>query len=558
MSQDDSSAATSSTATAERTNRRDSGKSKTPLIIGVVLALVAALVAFFLLNGDDEGENSANCVTDEVSLAVAPAMKDLLGKAVKDVEAEEECITFKVSEGTVKDVVAILNDPDGKMPDLWVPDSPTWQGQLTAAGWSGTPIVDVIAQTPVGLVSGPAAKPPASWTESLESGRLAMADPSAEGASALALLAPFAEMKQTGKDATQLKEMAVPLAQAFGERTVDGEDTSTDLSTISATSTQLVPVTEQAFLKARRGNDQLTLVAPKSGVPMMQFPIIDVNKGSGDLIGGARSDHGARAGRALAHWFSSSEGQEAVVEAEFRPAGARELEGVGMGQSKVLPRVPPKVTDEALRNWRVTSVPSSLLAVMDLSASMRNPIGDTTRIKMATDAAYVALDVLPDHARVGSWGFSKKRGKGGRSWQEMMPLTRLDEDVNGTPFRELLRADTLKLPSRVRGGTGVLDTLLAAYTSAQEQWDPAYFNAVVVFTDGASDDTSNLTIERLLENLRTARDPSRPVKVVIIGISEDADTPEMQQIADATGGQYFLVTKPDDILGVLYSALQNR
>lgn len=556
MSHDDSNMPASESAATP--DHQASKGSRTPLIIGVALALVVGVLAFMFLGGGGDEDAAANCVKDEVLLTTAPATKSLVEQAVKSVEADEPCIDYKVSEGTVKDVVATLNDPDGTMPELWVPDSPTWKGQLAAAGWGGSPIAEVIAQTPVGLVSGPAAKAPGSWTEALQSGRLAMADPSAEGASALALLAPFAEMKRTGQSSDGIKEMTVPAAQSFGERTVEGQDTSTDLATIGATSTQLVPVTEQAYLAARRGNDQLTLVAPATGVPMLQYPIIDVNKGSSDILAGARDDRSARAGRALSHWFTSNAGKQAIAEAEFRSVDATELEGVGLGKSKVLPTVAQETADDALRNWRVFSIPSSLLAVTDLSASMRSPIGDTTRIGMTSNAANVALDVLPDHARVGSWGFSKNRGAGGRSWEEYMPMTRLDADYNGQAFRDALRADVGKMTSRVKGGTGVFDTLLAAFKHAQEQWDPAYFNAVVIFTDGASDDTSNITIDRLLENLKTARDPSRPVKVIIIGISQDADTPEMLQIANATGGQYFLVTKPDDILGVLAQSLLNR
>jgi Mg-chelatase subunit ChlD len=552
MSPDDS----KTSASASAATKGKASANRTPLIIGVVLALVVAGLAFFFLRGGDD-PNASNCVIDEVLLTTAPATKGIVEKAVAAVEKDEDCIDFKVSEGTVKDVVATLNNPDGVMPEIWVPDSPTWKGQLAAAGWSGTPIAEVIAQTPVGLVSGPAATPPASWTEAIRNGRVSLADPSAEGASALALLAPHAEKKQTGEDIDSINRMMVPIAQAFGERAVAGQDNMSDLSTIGATSTELVPVTEQAYLQARRGNEQLTMVAPKSGVPMLKYPIVSVKKGGGD-VGGGRNDLSARAGRALAHWFTSSEGRQAIAEAEFRAPDAASLEGVGLGEAKSLPDVPQKETDEALRAWRVASVPSSILAVIDLSGSMKLPIGNTTRIKLATGAAATALDVLPDQARIGSWGFSKNRGGDGRGWEQYFDLTRLDADHEGQVFREVLRADTIEMAKRVRGGTAVYDTLLAAFKHAQDKWDPAYFNAVVLFTDGASDDTSGMSVDRLLENLKTARDPRKPVKVVIIGISQDADTPEMVQIATATGGRYYLVETPDDILKVLNQALMDR
>ena len=88
----------------------------------------------------------------------------------------------------------------------------------------------------------------------------------------------------------------MPVAQTYGERAVAGSANETDLTTISATSTQLVPATEQAYLAARRSNDQLNLVAPRTGVPMLQYPLIDVNRGSKDILA-TGGDLSARVGR---------------------------------------------------------------------------------------------------------------------------------------------------------------------------------------------------------------------------------------------------------------------
>ena len=85
-----------------------------------------------------------------------------------------------------------------------------------------------------------------------------------------------------------------------------------------------------------------------------------------------------------------------------------------------------KTTDDTLRQWRVLSVPSSILAVVDLSGSMKTAIGDTTRIQLAVTASQVALDAFPAQARIGIWGFSKNRGEGGASYEEYATLDRLD------------------------------------------------------------------------------------------------------------------------------------
>ncbi len=555
MSQDDSTAPESADAPGDPGRRLPN----TWALVGLALALLIGVVGFFVLGGDGDDSASADCISEVVTLTTAPVMEDLVAEAVKDVNADEPCIDIQVTAGTVKDVVALLADPNAELPELWIPDSPTWKGQLTAAGWTGTPVADVVAQTPVGLIGGPASKAPASWAAALDGGNLAMADPSAEGASALALLAPYAEMKKTGETAQSIEQKTVPVAQTYGERAVAGTANETDLSTITASSTQLVPATEQAYLAARRSNDQLTLVAPRTGVPMLQYPMIDVNRGTKDILASG-GDLSARVGRALTRWFTSSAGVEAIAAAELRgPDGAALPNDIGLGSAHVLDTVPQKTTDDTLRQWRVLSVPSSILAVVDLSGSMKLAIGDTTRIGLAVQASQVALDAFPAQARIGIWGFSKNRGENGASWEEYATLDRLDADAGAAGTHgDVVREEAAKLVDRVKGGTGVMDTTLAAYKYAQEKWDPAWFNSVVIFTDGASDDSSSLSLESLVNQLKSIRDPAKPVKVIIIGISQDADTGELDQIAAATGGKNYLVNNPNEILGVLAQALLNR
>ncbi len=94
-----------------------------------------------------------------------------------------------------------------------------------------------------------------------------------------------------------------------------------------------------------------------------------------------------------------------------------------------------------------------------------------------------------------------------------------------------------------------MDTTLAAYKYAQEKWDPAWFNSVVIFTDGAADDTSSLSLDSLVNQLKTLRDPAKPVKVIIIGSRRTSDTGELDEIATATGGQKYVVNNPNEILG---------
>ena len=63
---------------------------------------------------------------------------------------------------------------------------------------------------------------------------------------------------------------------------------------------------------------------------------------------------------------------------------------------------------------------------------------------------------------------------------------------------------------------------------------------------------------RLLTRLRELRDPDRPVRIVGIAISGDADLSALQRMATATGGDAYLAAQPEDILGVFAQAVLSR
>ena len=79
------------------------------------------------------------------------------------------------------------------LPDLWLPESPAWQIVLRDADLSGKVIVPSLATTPVGLASGAEGRVPATWLDVLQSPQLVKMDPRANGASAIAMVAPFSE-----------------------------------------------------------------------------------------------------------------------------------------------------------------------------------------------------------------------------------------------------------------------------------------------------------------------------------------------------------------------------
>jgi hypothetical protein len=331
-------------------------------------------------------------------------------------------------------------------------------------------------------------------------------------------------MGKTGIDDEDLKAFVAKVAGDYAVRAVTvGVEDGYDLSTITQHSMQVVPITEQAYLQA--GGTQAQFWAPRTGAPMLDFPLLAITRAGSTPPGAV-----GRGGRAIAHWFNSNEGREAIAEAYLRDATGAALPGAGLGKFAQLPTPAPDAIVTAFSEWSIAAVPSSVLTVYDLSASMRDDLGGKSRIGVAVETGMLSLDVLPTY-------------------------TRIDARVGNETHGDILRRESIKLVEKARGGTKLFNTVEAAYETAIEAYNPAYNNSVVIFTDGGADDCSTIDLAELVERLKKLRDPDRPVHFVMIGISQEADSEVLNSIAQATGGSSFIVNKADDMIPVLASAL---
>jgi hypothetical protein len=289
-------------------------------------------------------------------------------------------------------------------------------------------------------------------------------------------------------------------------------------------SKRLIPVTEQDFLIAQRGNTALTWTTPGAGAAVLSFPLVQPDGGSGGIsVGSDALDVAGRTGEKIAAWFTSKEGIAAIAGEKLRgPDGAPLPDGESVSAPNLLPAAERSQVDLTMKSWGIITVPSSVLAVIDASSSMDTVEGTSTRIGLAVGAAVTALDAFPEHARIGLWVFSINQGGDGQDWREMAALRRLDAPT------------------------------------ATCEYNPAYYNSVVLMTDGANDDPGSISLAQLLSELQALHDTDRPVRIIPVGISTDADMESLHQIADATGGQAYEARDPQDILKVLASGLLSR
>jgi len=214
-------------------------------------------------------------------------------------------------------------------------------------------------------------------------------------------------------------------------------------------------------------------------------------------------------------------------------------------------QLPPATElDALLATWTGVNRSARLLAVIDVSGSMnaRVPGTNLTRIDATAQAAQQGMGLFKDTTDIGLWVFSTNLD-GERDYRQLAPIGPMSTQ----------RARLIELAGTVRGLTGgktnLYDTVLAAYQTVKQGWDPARLNVVVVFTDGRDDDVSSIGRDQLIAELAAQNDPQRPLRIIFIGIGQDVDAAELNQIAAATGGRAFTTPNPAGIREVFAAVL---
>ena len=155
-----------------------------------------------------------------------------------------------------------------------------------------------------------------------------------------------------------------------------------------------------------------------------------------------------------------------------------------------------------------------------------------------------AVTIFPNTSQVGLWTFGIDRGGPGQDWSEVVPIRHLDEAVGGKPQRQVLGEALPGLVASAGGGTGLYDSLLAAYKHMVSTFVPGRVNSVILLTDGRNDDTAGVSLEQLLGDISALKDPNKPVVIVTVGMGQDVDTSALSAVSSRHRGQDLRRSKP--------------
>jgi Ca-activated chloride channel family protein len=498
------------------------------------------------------------------------------GKCVAvDVAAAEPADVAAAIAGQHRAVLTGVGQASGKIkvPDVWIPDSATWLQRLRAAGgqdWlpadapsvGRSPVVLAMPQPLATTLGWPNKK--LTWPDLLPrltsdtKLRTGIVDPNRDASGASGLLALAAAANAAGGANGQATTVAALRALATGRSTLRDDllakfPRATDAASLTS-SVGAAPLSEQAVIAYNNTQPPVPLAAlfvDPAPLPL-DYPFTVLPGLSGDQAGAAR---------ALMVTLTGDPYRDRLAQVGLRAAdgsagnGFAATKGASLTPSPAVNPPDPQLLDKVLSTWSAVTLPGRMLAVIDVSGSMTEPVptaGNATREQVTVESAKRGIALFDDSWALGVWTFSTLLD-GQNDYKELTPIGLLANQ------RQQTVAALASIQPKQNGSTGLYDTVLAGYKTVQTGWDPSRVNSLLIMTDGENDDPGGgLNLDQLIEELKKVMDPNRPIQVIMMGIGASVGEPALKRITDTTGGGTFLVPDPSKIGDVFLKGISLR
>jgi len=471
-----------------------------------------------------------------VSVAAAPAIAPILAKAAEELSQEDDgpCATYTIAPAESYSVAGRVGAVGG--PDAWVTDSSEWvkraqvflgRDLVASAPFASTGVVVALPKA-----SADALGDKASWTTVLGgSVPIRVPDPnrSALGAAALGSATPA------------LPPTAIP---GLVSRSVGSAHP--DLTATAASTTPLgvvVPAAQLVAYNEASPGKTLTAVAPAGGTPFLNYSLVTVS--DDQKVAGLVADLGTH--------LASKDSKELLASAGFTtpdgpdPQLPSPLLGTISGKD-----APATGALQAIRTqWRASLPKIQSLLALDVSGSMLSRMKSGTRLSAVQSSALSVAANMPPTSTLSLWAYSENIGTKGDDFQILLRHGPIGDSKQFAEFRKHIDG----LSRSVGGGTGLYDTIAAAYQSAQAAFAPGIVNKVVMVTDGPNDDEFGISLATLTAKLKQLHNPATPVRVDIIGMGKEPDAKALTSITQLTGGTYIPALEAADLPRALVQVL---
>jgi von Willebrand factor type A domain len=527
----------------------------------VLLVLgLGAVVAAVSVSGHDTPTSAGTSATTTASsgadgtpcarrlrIVTATAYQSVLRNAATTLGSGTDCVGLDV---TTADGSSAASAVAATHADAWVADDASWPqlpNTATLAPGRGT----VVATSPMYLVTAKSAAPPTgvarTWTglghllAQPTPWHLVVADPAATGAGMVAV----------GAMAGAVLVADGPLVSALDMmRAWQGGTTVPAASaTVPKTANQLAVVPEYALLTSGQAGDY-QLTAPTDAAALMRFTLLSTAQAAADPARSAAVDRlratltgttveAARSAAGLRGptWPASAPPHQSGVALPPQPATA-------------LPTMAEHLMYHVLSTWNPALRRTNMLLVVDVSGSMaeREPGSTSPKIDLVRQGVAQVESLLPATAQLGLWQFGAALAPP-NDWQTLVPTAPLT-----TGQRAAVTTSASKLAA-LPVGTGLYDTILAAYRYQQAHYTPGVPDQVVLFTDGVNqDDPNTISLGQLTAGLAAA-DPAKRVQLSVFGFGNTVPVDTLTAALHPVGGQVDQLTDANDVIGAFVHAV---
>jgi hypothetical protein len=528
-----------------------------PAVAFAVVGLLAAATAVLLNRSDEKATELARPIPAckaNLHIVTASSFAPVLTHLAPSLESGADCIHLEVDVADGRPASARVAESGA---DVWIPDDTAWAGVAGSTelvkkgeGGSGT----VLATSPIYMVTDETTanrleRAGGGWLDlaklvtSASGVRLVVRDPAGSGDGLVGVGAVGeAVWLDKGMDASA-QAMATALRST---RTVtEGQPWPTEPGDVGL-------VAEYALMRHATGPTGSAAATAVSGsriltgsdhTAVLRYTWLPTAAAVKDPIMTGRL---ARLLSAL----TDPEADDALAAAGLRRSGAGGSEpppgGVRPLPTSTAPPfdvLTPHRVGHVFATWYPADRRSDILVVVDVSGSMAGPAEGSNQplIDLVRAGVLTLGRQLPDDSELSLWKFGSLLDPP-RDYQTLLPRGALD----AAQRQRLARA--ARALTAQETGTGLYDTILAAYRAAQSGQRDGVPNQVVLFTDGRNeDDPGSISAAQLRSQLKAAQDPNRPVHLAVITFGPESAAKVVEKALEPVDGYVDPLTTAEQV-----------
>ncbi len=510
------------------------------LLAGLVLAGVLAVAIGAPNSSSSAAVVKASC-DRPVRVVTASSFARVLA-AMTTAPQPDDCLRLEVTTADGRDAMRKVAEVDA---DVWIPDDGAWAGRAAALGLAQAPAGaagTVLATSPLYMVTDRATgaslqQAGSSWLGlsrlvTQRKAKLVVRDPagSGDGMIGAGAVAEAVWLKQ------DMDASAQWLADAKKTtRTVTGDQPATPAR---AGEVGLVP--EYSLLQHPDTLHDRVALPGTDYTAMLRYTWFPRAVAVADPIRSAALDR-------LRSRLTSADSAGYLRSARLRTPDPAQVVGdddpLPTPAAKPFAVLEPHHVDHVFATWYVEDRRTNLLVAVDVSGSMAaRAAGSTlTRIDVVRQGCKSVAGLLPDDSRMGLWEFGSKLD-GARDYKPLLAMTPLSRQ-----HRAALTTALDQVKSQATG-TGLYDTILAAYTAARDAYTDGVPNQVLVLTDGRNEaDTNSMSAAQLSAALAKAIDQNKPVQLSVVTFGKAADAKVIGDAVKPVAGYVDNLSTADEV-----------